>query len=64
MKTITQSIEAVADKRHSRLCVELQEQEAAAIIVQYLTHLESVHQFNAPVLRFIESIKQGYEVKL
>lgn len=60
---ISEAIEAVADKRHTRLCLHIPEHSAAACVAEWLGGLATEKQ-NAKRLSFILALKAGYEARI
>jgi len=60
-----EAIEAVCDKRHSRLMASGKgEQAASQLVSEYLEHLLKVWHKSAEVTGFIKALKQGYSINL
>lgn len=61
MKTFTQAIETVCDKRHARMMnCGMSESDAAKAVVKYLEHLETVWKKSKHILHFVRCLKQAY----
>ena len=58
------AIEAVADKRHARMCAVMPEEQAAKLIVNYLNHMLVFWKGNRSICHFIVELRKGYEAAL
>ena len=59
-KSQFQAIEAVADKRHGRMCQTMPEKEAANNIVKWLDYLIVKFKDNTRLVHNIKSLREGY----